>query len=106
MSTGFWNSRTDVEASMAAQLEALRKELKSLRRLARTSGQASYDEAREQASEVMDELRVHLADAGERIGRGARQASDRVRENPATAAAVGLVVAGLVTALLASRSRR
>lgn len=105
MSTGFWNSRSDVEASLAAQLEALRKELKSLRKQARASGQASYDDAREQASEMMDELRVQLADAGEKFGRGARQARDTVRENPATAAAVGLVVVGLM-ALMMGRSRR
>jgi ElaB/YqjD/DUF883 family membrane-anchored ribosome-binding protein len=105
MSTGFWGSRADAEAALSEQLAALQKELKALRRQAEAQGRKSYNEARDQASDFMDELRVQMADAGEKFGRGARQARDAARENPATAAAVGLVAVGLM-ALLLGRSRR
>lgn len=106
MSTGFWNSRADVEGALASQISALQKELKDLRKVASRRSQQSYSEARDSASELADQLSDVIADAGAQISRRARGAGDTMRGHPATTAAVGLIVVGLVAALFAGRSSR
>ncbi len=106
MSIGLWNARKDVEGALSAQIEALQGELRSLRRVASKRGAESYSDARDSAADLVDEIRDSLASTGAQLSRQARHASQTVKSNPAAAAAVGLVVLGLVASLFASRSSR
>lgn len=103
---GIWNARKDAESHLSAQIESLQDELRSLRRMASKRGAQSYAEARESAADLADEIRDALASTGAQLGRQARHAGETVKSNPAAAAAVGLVVLGLVASLFASRSSR
>lgn len=106
MAMGIWNSRADVEDALASQISALQKELKELRKLASKRGQQSYSDARDSASDLAEEVRDAIMHAGARMGRHARGAGETMRGHPATTAAVGLIVVGLVAALFTSRSSR
>jgi ElaB/YqjD/DUF883 family membrane-anchored ribosome-binding protein len=106
MSIGLWNARKDVESHLSAQIEALQGELRSLRRMASKRGAESYADARDSAADLADEVRDALASTGAELSRHARHAGQTVKSNPAAAAAVGLVVLGLVASLFASRSSR
>lgn len=106
MSIGLWNARKDVEGHLSAQIEALQDELRSLRRQASKRGAQSYADARDSAADLADEVRDALASTGAELSRQARHAGQTVKRNPAAAAAIGLVVLGLVASLFASRSSR
>ena len=109
MSTGFWNNGRHTESTLAAQISALQGELRALRKEARKRGSESYDDARETTAELIEALREGIAAGGHDMARQARRAGGMVREHPgtaATAAAVGLVVVGLVATMLFSRSSR
>ena len=76
------------------------------KRVASKRGAESYSDARDSAADLVDEIRDSLASTGAQLSRQARHASQTVKSNPAAAAAVGLVVLGLVASLFASRSSR
>ena len=103
---GLWNSRADMEGALASQISALQKELKELRKVASKRGQQSYSDARDSASDLADEVRDAIAHAGAQFGKRARGAGETMRGHPATTAAVGLIVVGLMAALFAGRSSR
>ena len=104
MATAFWNSTKDAEAALARQITALQAELRDLRKVAGKRGAESYDQARDNAAELMEELRDGIVVAGAQIARQAQVASNVARQNPAIAAGVGLVVIGLIASLVASRA--
>lgn len=104
MATAFWNSTKDAEDALARQIAALQAELRDLRKIAAKRGAASYDQARDNAADLMDELRDGMTVAAAQIARQAQVAGSAARQNPAIAAGVGLVLIGLVASLLATRS--
>jgi len=111
MATGFWNNGKHIESNLAAQISALQSELKALRKQASRRGAESYEDARDSTAELIETLRENIASHGADVAKRARHAGgvmrDNVREHPgtaATAAAVGLVVVGLVATMLFSRS--
>src|SRR5690606_10100319 len=109
MATGFWNNGLHNERTLAAQISALQSELRALRREAGKRGAESYEDARETTAERMEALRGGMAASGHDMAERARHAGGMIRDNPVTAvtaAAVGLVVAGLIATLLSSRSSR
>ena len=109
MATGFWNNGRHSDSALATQISALQSELRALRKEARKRGSESYDDARETTAELIEALREGIAAGGHDMARQARRAGGMVREHPgtaATAAAVGLVVVGLVATMLFSRSPR
>jgi ElaB/YqjD/DUF883 family membrane-anchored ribosome-binding protein len=106
MSIGLWNARKDTESALSAQIEALQDELRSLRSLASKRGAESYAGARDSAADFAEELWNSIANSRSELRRQARQAGDTVKDNPAIAAAVGVVVVGLIAAPFAGRSSR
>ncbi len=104
MSMNFLNRRKDVEGMLADQIQSLQDELKALRKQASKRGSQSYNEARDSAADLVEDIRDSLAPAVAQLRRQARHAGDTARENPAATAAVGLLALGLVAAFFASRS--
>lgn len=85
------------------QVAALSKELASLKRAAAKRAGAYYEDGRDAALDTYSDLAGRLRDAMPAIRRQGRVIERSARDHPAAAAAVGLVVLGLVASLLFSR---
>lgn len=85
------------------QVAALTKELASLRKAVAKRGGAYYEDGRDAALDTYSDLVERLRDAMPAIRKRGRVIEKSARDHPAVAAAVGLVVVGLVASLLFSR---
>lgn len=95
--------RADIEDNLQEQIASLTREVASLKKSLAKRGASAYADGRESAADLYDEMRERLADALPVMRDRAKAVEKVARDNPATAAAVGLVVVGLVVALLARR---
>jgi ElaB/YqjD/DUF883 family membrane-anchored ribosome-binding protein len=86
------------------QVTRLAGELSSLRKLLAKHGAGAYDDTRETASDLYSDLRDRFTEALPFMRRRAHAVEEVARNNPATAAAVGLVVVGLLVTLLLRNS--
>jgi hypothetical protein len=86
-----------------SQIAALSNEISALRKAVSRRSSAAYDDTLDTAAGLYGEVRNRLADTVPLIRRQARNVERSARDHPATAAMVGLVVVGLVVALLARR---
>lgn len=102
---GLWNS--DRAGRLSDQISALQDELRGLRKQAAKRGSSAYDTAQESASEIADLVGEALGSMRHVMGRRANQAGGVMRAHPtstaATAAVVGLVVAGLAARMFMNR---
>ena len=97
-------SRFRGEDDLETRLAYLAKEMSSLKKaLSRRSADA-YDDARDTAGDLYSDLRERFSEALPIVGKRARDVSEVARHHPATTAVVGLVVVGLLAALLARSS--
>lgn len=103
MASYFSSSRDDIIDNLEEQLATLRKEVKSLRKIAAKRGAAAYDDASEGVSNLYDEIASRVIDAAPHLRKSARRVEQHARDNPAAAAAVGLVVLGLFAAVMIRR---
>lgn len=104
MASYFSSSRDEVVENLEAQLASLRKEMKSLRKIAGKRGAAAYEDASEGMAHIYEEIADRVVEAIPPLRKSARRVERQARENPAAAAAVGLVVLGLLAALMMRRS--
>jgi len=92
---------TDVD--LDKQVAVLSRELAALRKVVAKRGGAYYEDGRDAASDYYAQLADRISDALPAIRKQGRAIERTARDHPATAAAVGLVVVGLVASLLFSR---
>lgn len=85
------------------QVAALSRQLHDLKKVLAKRGDAYYEEGREAASDYYSQLYDSLHEALPAIRRRGKAIERTARNHPATAAAVGLVVVGLLAALFANR---
>jgi ElaB/YqjD/DUF883 family membrane-anchored ribosome-binding protein len=85
------------------QVAALSGQLNDLKKVLARRGDAYYEDGREAASDYYSQLADRLHEALPAIRRRGRALERTARDHPATAAAVGLVVVGLLAGLLISR---
>ena len=85
------------------QVAALSRQLNDLAKVLAKRGDAYYEDGREVASDYYSQLAERLDEALPAIRRRGRALERTARDHPATAAAVGLVVVGLLAGLLLSR---
>lgn len=104
MASYFSSSRDDIVENLEEQLASLRKEVKSLRKIAAKRGASAYEDASEGVANLYDEVASRVLEAVPPLRKSARRMEQQARDNPATAAAVGLVVLGLLAALMLRRS--
>ena len=95
--------RGDVEDNLNEQVAQLSKELASLKKSLSKRGARAYEDTRETASDVYGELWDKFSETMPAVRKRARAAEQVARDNPATAAVVGLAVVGLLVTLLARR---
>jgi len=97
-------SLTDLsDLDLEKQVAMLSKELTKLKKTVGKRGSAIYDDTRETAWDYYADLAERVGDALPAFNKRARAFEKSARDHPATAAAVGLVVVGLVASLLISR---
>ncbi|RUT94090.1 DUF883 family protein [Mesorhizobium sp. USDA-HM6] len=85
------------------QFAALSRQFDDLRKALAKRGDAYYEDGREAASDYYSQLAERLHETLPAIRRSGRALERTARDHPATAAAVGLVVVGLLAGLLISR---
>ena len=91
-------------AAIEDQIETLRREIAALGDEAGRTGGRMWGSARSSGAHVVSELEEAIEELIPAVRRRARQVERAARDNPtATAAAAGLVVLGLVAALVYSR---
>jgi ElaB/YqjD/DUF883 family membrane-anchored ribosome-binding protein len=95
--------RAEFESDLQQQIAELRDELGSIASRLSKRGAATYDDTRDVANDVYDELSKRFSDAVPVIRRKARHVERAARDNPAMTVAVGLAVIGLAVSLFASR---
>jgi hypothetical protein len=91
--------RDELVESLEAQVEALRTEVSGLRKAFSKRGLAAYDDASDAAGSVYDDLARRWANAAPHLRKRAKFAEQTARDNP-VAAAVGLLVLGLLAAMV------
>ena len=91
------------DIDLEKQVAALSRELAALRRATLKRGGAYYEDGRDAALDTYSDLAGRLRDAMPAIRKQGRVIEKSARDHPAAAAAVGLVVLGLVASLLFSR---
>jgi len=95
--------RDDLVESLEAQVDALRKEVSGLRKNLSKRGRAAYADASDTAESVYDDLAQRWTEALPHMRKQAKVVEQSARDNPAAAAAIGLVVVGLLAAMLVKR---
>jgi len=95
--------RGDVEENLQDQVSRLTKELAYLKTSLSKRGSRAYEETRDTASDVYADLWDKFTETMPVVRKRARAAEKVARENPATAAFVGLAVVGLLVTLMARR---
>ncbi len=96
-----FSDMTDVD--LEKQIVSLSKELAALKKAAAKRGGAYYEESRDAAWDAYSDIAGRLGDHMPSLRRHARAIEGTAREHPATTAAIGLVVVGLVAAMLFGR---
>jgi ElaB/YqjD/DUF883 family membrane-anchored ribosome-binding protein len=103
MASSFSKLRGDIEDDLEEQVARLTKEISSLKKALSKRGAIAYEDTRESASDLYGELWDRFSEALPFMRKRARAAEQVARDNPATAAVVGLVVVGLLVTLLVRR---
>ncbi len=96
-------SRLRGDGDLEDQVARLSKELSSLKKSLSKRGASAYEDTRDTASDLYDELRERFSEALPYMRKRAHAAERVAKDHPATAAAVGLIVVGLLVTLLARR---
>jgi len=91
------------DIDLEKQVATLSRELAALRKAISKQGGAYYEDGRDAASDYYAQLAGRLTDALPAIRSRGRVIERTARDNPAAAAAVGLVVVGLVASMLFAR---
>jgi hypothetical protein len=91
------------DIDLEKQVTALSRELAALKKAVSKRGAAYFEDGRDTASDYYSDLAERFSDALPAIRRQGRAIEKTARDHPATAAAVGLVVVGLVASLFLGR---
>ena len=100
MASTYSKLRDDLSEDMEAQIAKLQKEVASLRKTLGKRGAAVYDDTKESASDLYDDLVDRLTDALPHIRKQSKVVQKAASDNPVTTAVVGLAVIGLLFGLL------
>jgi ElaB/YqjD/DUF883 family membrane-anchored ribosome-binding protein len=101
MASVFSRFRDDIEEDLEDQVVRLRREVSTLRKALSKRGATAYEDTRDSASDLYDDIVSRLNDALPHIGRQSRAVRQAARDNPVAATVVGVAVVGLLIGLLA-----
>ncbi len=103
MATPFSKLRGDIEEDLEDQVARLTKELSSMKKALSKRSASAYEDTRDGAADMYAELWDRFSEALPFMRKRAKAAEQVARDNPATAAVVGLVVVGLLVTLLSRK---
>jgi hypothetical protein len=92
---------TDLD--LEQQVATLSKELAALKKSLSRRGGGYFDDSRDAAWDFYSDIAERVSDGLPYMRKRARALEDTARDHPATTAAIGLVVVGLLAALVFSR---
>lgn len=104
MASTFSRLRGHLEDDLESQVAKLSREVSSLKKTLSKRGAAAYEDTRDSASDIYEDVVARLSDAMPDIARQSRAVRQAARDNPVAATVVGVAVVGLLIGLLA-RSR-
>ncbi|MEJ6785677.1 hypothetical protein [Aminobacter sp. Piv2-1] len=96
-------TREEIQSDLEAQVAQLTRQVASLTKAMSKRSASALAEGRESASGLYDGFYDRVSDALPAMRRQARAAQKTARDNPMTAALVGVAVFGLLAALLTRR---
>jgi hypothetical protein len=99
-----FSSRLPSESDLEDQVARLSRELASLKKLLAKQGSRAYADTQAMASDFYEDMSDRISEALPAVRERAKAVEKVARENPTTTAAVGLVVVGLLVALMTRRS--
>lgn len=103
MSSSFADMREDALEEMQRHMAKLGREVASLRRSLARHGPAAYDDLRQGAGDLYEDMWERVSHAMPDIRRGARLARETARDNPIMTTALLAGAAALAVALLSRR---
>lgn len=98
-----FSNRLPSEADLEDQIAKLSRELSSLKKMLAKQGSRAYADTQAMASDFYEDVSGRISEAMPVVRDRARAVERAARDNPTTTAAVGLVVVGLLIALMSSR---
>ncbi|TGQ48075.1 hypothetical protein [Mesorhizobium sp. M00.F.Ca.ET.216.01.1.1] len=94
---------TPSDVDLHSQVAALSRELDALKKAVASRGSVYFEDGRDVVSDYYSEIAERLGDALPAIRQRGRAIERTARNHPATSAAMGLVVLGLLASLLLNR---
>lgn len=99
----FSKFRDDMTEELEDQVARLQKEVKVLRKALGKRTASAYDDGRDMAADVYDEIASRLSDAMPVLRERSRVMRRAASDHPVTTAVVGLALVGLLVGLMSSR---
>jgi ElaB/YqjD/DUF883 family membrane-anchored ribosome-binding protein len=103
MASAFSKLRDDIEDDLETQIAKLRREVASLRKSLSKRGAAAYEDTRDGASDLYEDIMGRISDALPDLAKRSRAVKRAARDNPVAATVVGIAVIGLLLGLLSRR---
>lgn len=103
MASTFSKLRGDLSDDMEVQIAKLQKEVASLRKSLGKQGAAAYDQGRDAASDLYDDLAERLTDALPHLRKQSERVGKVAGENPLATALIGVGLVGLLAIFFSRR---
>ena len=101
MSSTFSRFRGHIEDDLEAQVARLSREVSSLKKALSKRSAAAYEDTRDSASDIYEDVVARLGDAMPDLAKQSRAVRQAARDNPVAATVIGVAVVGLLLGLLA-----
>ncbi|RUM99717.1 hypothetical protein EET67_02180 [Pseudaminobacter arsenicus] len=101
MASTFSRFRGQFEDDLESQVARLSREVSSLKKALAKRGATAYEDTRDSASDIYEDMVARLSDAMPDIARQSRAVRQAARDNPVAATVVGVAIVGLLLGLLA-----
>lgn len=103
MASPFTKLRHDLSDDLEDQVARLQKEVASLRKSLRKQGSAAYDQGKDAAGDLYDDLAERLSDALPHLRKQSERVGKAASDNPLAAALIGVGLVGLLAIFFSKR---
>ena len=100
MASTFSRLRGHLDDDLESQVAKLSREVSSLKKTLSKRGAEAYEDTRDSASDMYEDIVARLSDSIPDIAKQSRAVRKAARDNPVAATVVGIAVVGLLLGLL------
>ncbi|MGB3390144.1 MAG: hypothetical protein WBA88_19415 [Pseudaminobacter sp.] len=100
MASTFSRLRGHLEDDLETQVSRLSREVSSLKKALAKRGAAAYEDTRDSASDIYEDVMERLSDTMPDLAKQSRAVRQAARDNPVAATVIGIAVVGLLVGLL------